>query len=631
VCGISGVVHKDATKPVTPRVLHAMNDALAHRGPDDGGIWHRASVGLAHQRLSVLDLTPAGRQPMCSEDGNLVLVYNGEIYNFRELRDELRGLGHVFSTRCDTEVLLHAYREWGDDLLGRLNGMFAFALYDVSRERLLLARDRLGIKPLFYTFHKDTLAFASELDALRLGGFCGDTLNPAALDAYFRYLYIPAPDTIFDQVYKVRPGEKMVLHGGKLTKERYWQPNYIVDHSWTLETAAEAYLELLEDAVTIRRVSDVPLGAFLSGGLDSSTVVAILSRNTPQPVKTFSIGFDDAHVNELEYARCAAGHFGTDHTEEILHPDMISLLPKLVQHYGEPFADSSALPMWLVSRVARKEVTVVLSGDGGDELFAGYTWTHRNHDVARYRRLPRSLRALGDKILRYLPISPRIDRLQRFSGDSFLPPHESFRRRLTCFGDDLRNTLLQPELSAKVEEAGIDRYGEHVERCVDLSPDDQMLYLDSVMYLPDDILCKVDRMSMAHSLEARVPLLDHRLVEFAATVPFALKYGGGISKRLAKHAVRDLLPPQLLRQRKQGFSIPIQRWFREGLGTHFKETVMTPGARCAEYVNPEFVRQLHKAHVAHKSDYGHHLWTLLVFEHWLRDQSLFQRRPAIPC
>ena len=594
-----------------------MNAALAHRGPDDAGQWHGGHAALAMRRLSVIDL-PTGDQPMVNEDGSIIVVFNGEIYNFQELRTDLERQGHVFKTHSDTEVIVHAYEQYGDNALQRFNGMFAFALYDQRRERLLLARDRLGIKPLFYAHHQGVLFFASELDALLRSDAPTGGLDAAALDAYFTYLYIPAPDTAFRNLRKLRPGEKIVFERGNLTKERYWQAQFKPDPAWTLDSAADRYMELLTDAVRLRRVSDVPLGALLSGGLDSSAVVGILSMMSSERVKTFTIGFDDPEADELAYARTAAEQFDTDHTEATLRPDLVEMAGGLVRHFGEPFADSSAVPTWLVANVARQDVTVVLSGDGGDELFAGYAWTHMNRKVARYRRLPAALRHLVNTALHLTPSRPLTAKLRRFSRDSFLNPMESFRRRQTCFLPGERAVLYSSEVAAAISDAVLDRFLEASELAGPISLDDQMLHQDLCMYLPDDILTKVDRMSMANSLETRVPLLDHRLVEFAATVPFDLKFRRGISKRLVKHAVKDLLPPQLLKQRKRGFAVPIHRWLRGELQAHFEETALGPDTRSRAYLRPEMVRLLLDSHAARTDDYGHHLWAVLMFEHWLR-------------
>ncbi|HOZ46272.1 MAG TPA: asparagine synthase (glutamine-hydrolyzing) [Candidatus Hydrogenedentes bacterium] len=617
MCGICGLVCLHEAHDVDLQSLAAMNEAMTHRGPDEAGLWAGGSVALAMRRLSILDLE-GGHQPMANEDGSVVAVFNGEIYNFRELRRELETLGHTFRCDADTEVIVHAYEAYGDAMIDRLNGMFAIAVYDTHRHRLLLARDRLGIKPLHYAVRDGTLAFASELDALLRSGLVRGAMNPAAIDAYFSYLYIPSPDTIFEDARKLRPGEKLVVENGTVSTNRYWQLPFAPDNAWTLDSAADMFSSLIEDSVRLRRMSDVPLGAFLSGGLDSSTVVALMSRQADAPVRTFTIGFDDVHANEMRFARTVALAFGTDHTEEMLRPDLTRVAADLARHFGEPFADSSALPTWLVSQIARRHVTVALSGDGGDESFAGYTWLHRTRRVAAYRRAPEPLRRLVDVTLRLAPASPAVAKLQRFSADSFLDPFDVLRRRETCFSEADRAALYGRALARRVAATAVDRFREHADASAELDIDNRMLYQDTTMYLPDDILTKVDRMSMACSLEARVPLLDHRIVEFAATVPFHLKYAGGSSKCLVRHAMRGILPEQTLAQRKHGFAIPIQKWFREELGDAFTKTVLADEALCRRFLHRETAARIFAAHRNGREDYGHHLWALMTFEHWLR-------------
>lgn len=618
MCGINGVVWRNAPPENRREIVDRMNGGLAHRGPDDAGLWQGSRADLGHRRLSVIDTSSASHQPMCGADGNLVLVYNGEIYNYRALRAELEGLGRVFRTEGDTEVLLEGFAAWGLDVFRRCNGMFAAGLYDIATETLVLARDRLGIKPLFYSGSDRHLAFSSELAPLVQSGLADTAVNPRALDAYFQYLYTPGPETFYRGIRKLEPGTILTCRNGEWHVEAYWTLDYAIEASWTLDSAAEQLDSLLADSVRLRERSDVPLGAFLSGGLDSSSVVAALSQHRTQPLKTFSIGFDDAQANELPYARLVADRFKTDHHEALLKPDLAALLPELVAHFGEPFADSSILPMWLVSRLAREEVTVALSGDGGDELFAGYSWTHMNRHVARYRTLPAPLRRGMGAMLSLLPEGPRANRYRRFHDDSLLGPMESFQRRLSCFSPAMRRRLLRPEFMAPSGDRGEDFYGSLCRAGAHLGADDQMLYVDSRMYLPDDILAKVDRMSMAHGLEARVPLLDHRIVEFAATVPFALKYCRGRSKRLLKHLMKDRLPAATLRQRKQGFSLPLHRWMREDLAPMFADTVLSPGALSGEYLDTAFVQTLWEAHRAGRENYGHHIWAILIFELWLR-------------
>ncbi|MFA6239277.1 MAG: asparagine synthase (glutamine-hydrolyzing) [Candidatus Hydrogenedentales bacterium] len=617
MCGICGIAHTDRSHSPDMERVGAMNDALSHRGPDDSGVWSQGHVALAMRRLSIIDLS-RGHQPFLSEDGSLALVYNGEVYNFRELRRELEERGHTFRTLCDTEVVLHAYEEFGDDALTRLNGMFAFALYDAAKDRLLIARDHVGIKPLFYSYRNGVLLFASELDALLRSGLVDGALNPAALDAYFTYLYVPAPDTILRDAMQLPPGHKLVFEHGDLRVEPYWQPELEADPTWSHDSAVERFTELLLECVRSQCVSDVPLGAFLSGGVDSSAVVAAMCAAGGARVQTFSIGFDDAHANELRYARLVAEHLGTDHVEEIMKPDAVEVAAGLIRHFGQPFADSSAVPTWLVSRLARQHVTVALSGDGGDELFAGYTWLHMARNVHRYRQVPGFARAAVDVALRLLPSSPKVMKIRRFSSDSFLHPHEAFRRRQTCFSGQQRARLFRPEVAAAVASSGIDRFREHAERGANLDYDNWMLRQDFAMYLPDDILTKVDRMSMAVSLEARVPLLDQRMVAFAHSLPFELKLEGVVSKLVAKKALSAYLPSDVLKQRKRGFAVPIHRWFRTDLREHFNDVALSRDAKLRDYLDPTAVKNLFDTHGSGREDLGHHLWTVLMFEHWLR-------------
>ncbi len=617
MCGICGMINADRERRADEALVERMNRALEHRGPDDSGSWQGGHVALAMRRLSVIDLF-RGRQPFANEDGSVVLVYNGEVYNFQELRETLEARGHVFRTLSDTEVVLRAYEEYGDDALNHLNGMFAFGLYDARKDRLLLARDRVGIKPLFYTIRNGSLAFSSELDSLMQSGMIRGALNPSAVNAYFSFLYVPAPDTIFRDVFKLPPAHKLVYQNGEVTVERYWTLKLESDSKLSLPEAAESYVELLCDAVRMQCVSDVPLGAFLSGGIDSSSVVAMMHVNSAAPVKTYSIGFDDAHMDELKYARAAAEHFETDHTEAILKPDMVETAPYLARFFGEPFADSSALPMWLVAQLARREVTVVLSGDGGDELFAGYTWLSMTRRVNAYRHVPAILRYGIDATLRLAPSSPFVGKLRRFSRDSFLESDAVFRRRETCFEGAERTALYGPELATQVAHDVVDRFQEHVEDAASMTPENRMLHHDFNMYLPDDILVKVDRMTMAHSLEARVPILDNRIIDFAASVPFRMKMRGSISKYIVKKAIGPIMPPDLIKQRKQGFAIPIHRWMREDLRGHFLETVLGHDARNSMLLNRRAIRSLFDRHIMETDNYGHHLWAVLMFEHWLR-------------
>jgi asparagine synthase (glutamine-hydrolysing) len=616
MCGINGVVWRDAPPEDRVPFLERMNDALAHRGPDDVGTWHCGQVDLGHRRLSVIDTSSASRQPMVSADGEHALVYNGEIYNYLELRKTLQDMGHVFQTEGDTEVLLEGFAEWGLEVFSRCNGMFAAAVYSRATETLVLVRDRLGIKPLFYSSFHGNLSFSSEIAPLLQDRLSDRTLDSDSLHDYLQYLYIPAPATIYRGIKKLRPGHCLTFRGGDWEEKPYWKLQYRPDDSWTLNTAAERLGELLGDSVRLRRRSDVPLGAFLSGGVDSSAVVATLSRQSSTPVKTFSIGFDDPEANELGYARAVAERYGTDHHEAVLSPDVSDVLPGLVRHMGEPFADSSLLPMWLVSKMAREHVTVVLSGDGGDELFAGYSWAHMNLRVNQYRKLPSLLRHGLGSLEFLLPDNADWNRFRRFHGDSFLSPALGFRRRLTCFDESARAELLRAgDESQRQRQDGFIACWDAADAACD---GNRMLHVDTSRYLPDDILAKVDRMSMAHGLEARVPLLDHRVVEFAATLPFSLKYDHGQSKRVLKHAMAGFLPKENLSQRKRGFSLPLQRWMRDELNGLFCDTVLDRNTLSAIGVEKSAVEAIWQAHQSGAENYGHQLWALLVLALWCK-------------
>lgn len=595
-----------------------MLDAMAHRGPDDEHHWLEGHAAIGARRLSILDVD-RGRQPLVSADGNWVVALNGEIYNHLELRRELETKGAHFKTTCDTETLLHAVMTWGDDAAKRFNGMFAYAAYDRARNRLLLVRDRLGIKPLYYANTRGALVFASELNALMRSGLVADEIDPNAVDAFFTWQYVPTPKTIYCGAEKLRPGERIVWQDGVLTKERWWTPAYDSGSDYTLREAAEAFRHHLDDAVRVQRLSDRPLGAFLSGGVDSSCVIAALATQATTPVKTFSIGFDDAEANELPYARRVAERFGTDHTEAVLNPDLVTLLPELAVHFGEPFADSSAIPTWLVSKLAREQVVVVLSGDGGDELFAGYTWLHRTLVVARYQQLPRSLRRALSRLITLMPGSPFSQKARRFAADGLAPIEAAFARRHMTFNSAQRAALFAPDFANRVQEENAAMSDPaYAPELAALPPRERMLAYDLLTYLPDDILTKVDRMSMAHSLEARVPLLDHRLVEFANDLPFHLKYNGRTSKRVMKAAYAAELPPEILRQRKRGFSIPVDRWIRGPWRRFAEEVLFDSGAAYRPYLRLDAVRALWNEHQTGRENHGHRLWAVIVYEHWLR-------------
>lgn len=613
MCGIAGIFDHRLGQSHRPE-LEKMLGALTHRGPDASGLISLPGGGLVHTRLAVIDRTYAANQPFAWGGGRYHLVYNGELYNYRELRRELADGGVTFSTSSDTEVVAAALAEWGTEALPRFNGMFAFAWHDAADNGVLLARDRLGIKPLFYTLQHGCLGFASELEALAVAGFTNQGMDRDALSAYLALQYIPAPRTIYNGVQKLRPGQWLRVSPEGNEEGRYWSLAYAPDPLWTLDTAAEHYRVLLDDAIKLHSVADVPLGAFLSGGLDSSSVVAVMAEQSSAPIETFSIGFEEHSANELPFARAVATAFQTNHHECIARPDLASLLPEIVQRFGEPFADSSALPTWLVSKMAREHVTVALSGDGGDELFAGYTWLHRTLLNQHAAKIPNSVRQALTALLRLAPQSPHAEQARRFLTDAGLPAEALFRRRLSLFDPEIRRTLLGAE-------SAWDPYAEAWNSFSHNDDTERMLGVDTLLYLPDDILAKVDRMSMAHALEVRVPLLDHRIVEFAATVPFPLKHAWGESKRFARHAFRDTLPPEVLRPRKRGFALPIHDWFRGALGNLYQERVLAPDARIREVLDVTPLQRLYTEHQQGQENHGHRLWSMLVLEEFLCGMS----------
>jgi len=620
MCGIAGIVGPRADQPDQAQKARAMADALAHRGPDDAGLWQGPGALLAHRRLSILDPTPAGHQPMATRDGHYVLTYNGELYNHLALRKQLESNGVAFETRCDTEVLLHALAHWGEAALPRLEGIFAFAFYDCNARKLLLARDHFGVKPLYYRLHDHSITFASEINSLAAAGALPAELSPNAIDAYLRYLYIPEPDTIFLDVHQLAPAECITFQDGKLHRSSYWQLRW--GRGDAPPTFAEATRECrahLENAVKAQQMSDVPLGAFLSGGLDSTTIVGLLARNSPAPIKTFTIGFGDKATDELRYAQIAAKHFQTDHNEAILSPNMVTLLPDLIRQFGQPFADSSALPTWLVSRQASSAVKVALSGDGGDELFAGYSWLHRAAQVDRLRHLPAPLRNAAAAALAAFPEASPPGKANRSLRDTFLTPPSAYLRRLTCFSSEERNALYQPDFAKTITRP--DRLEQYLAENEQDREGTWRLALDTRHYLRGDILTKVDRMSMANSLEVRVPMLDVQLAEFIASLPMHYKFARGISKRLLKAATADLVPPALRRQRKQGFAIPIHAWFRGELAKLFHELLLAPDTRSVTYFRPEALSALLALHTSKARNIGHHLYALLVLEIWLRTRD----------
>jgi asparagine synthase (glutamine-hydrolysing) len=622
MCGIAGFF-QSAGLPgdAWHDVIERMTATLIHRGPDDCGRHVDAYAALGHRRLSIIDLQ-AGRQPMANEDGSVHVVFNGEIYNHRDLRQLLESKGHTFRTRSDTEAIMHAYEEWGESCVERLRGMFAFAIWDAKRRRLVLARDRLGKKPLYYAVRDDgTVIFGSELKAL--AAFPGLRLNIdlEALSDYLSLLYVPRDKSIFREARKLLPGHHLVADAAGVRVQRYWDLSFAQHHG--AEGAAERVAELLRDAVAVRLQSDVPLGAFLSGGVDSSAVVGLMAQLSDEPVSTASIGFPAEGFDELAYAREVAALFGTDHREYVVSPRALEILERLVWHYDEPFADSSAVPTYYVSQLARQSVTVALSGDGGDESFAGYRryWFDVRENKVR-ALIPAAVRQPLFRLLG--TVYPKADYLpQIFRGKAFLSnvaraPWEAYLHSVSGISEDDKERVLQADVRRalagyRTADVFADLYA-----AAD-GPDalTKIQYIDFKTYLPDDILTKVDRASMAHGLEVRCPFLDHALVEYVAGLPSQLKLRGARSKIVLKEAMRGLLPSRILDRPKMGFAMPVGEWLRRPLRDQVAEEVVA-AVRTHALFEPATVASWWRQHCSGLRDRSTELWALLVFNRWHR-------------
>ena len=597
-----------------------MCHTLTHRGPDDEGYHVDNHAGLAMRRLSIIDLV-TGQQPISNEDGTIWLVFNGEIYNYRQIRTDLLQKGHAFTTESDSETIIHAYESYGDRCLDYLNGMFAFAIWDAPRRRLLLARDRLGIKPLYYWATADHLIFGSELKALLAHPAVPRQIAPIALDHLLTLEYIPSPRTILQGVSKLPPGYCLVWEDGRYATSPYWQiPTNLPIPTNTAE-CVEHLRDLIDDAVHLQLVSDVPLGAFLSGGIDSSTIVAAMSQNATEQVRTFSIGFADSTYNELPYARIIANHFGTQHEEAILQPNIAALAEKLISHLDEPIADFSILPTYLVSQLARQHVTVALSGDGGDELFGGYdTYVAQSADRL-YSYLPASLRQRAfPALLDYLPPRPAkkglINKAKRFVEGGALQADLQHTRWMIFLNEADKNQLYQPALRDQANGHSASVLLSHFQQAAVREPLAQQQYVDIKTYLADNILTKVDRMSMAVSLEARVPLLDHRIVEFALNLPSHLKLHRGQTKVILRRAMNGRLPSTILNKPKQGFSIPLKHWLCTTLQPMMTDLLAPAVVQKRGYFQPQTIQQWVTEHLNGRVNHSHRLWALMLFELW---------------
>jgi asparagine synthase (glutamine-hydrolysing) len=627
MCGICGWVGQ-AARPEDSASGHRMRATLEHRGPDGPGEVAIAAPGLGmqgwlgHQRLKVIDVTESAHQPMVGAEGAVALTYNGEVYNFRELRRELAARGHRFSSSGDTEVVLRAYEEWGEGFVERIDGMFALAVWDARSGTLLLARDRTGKKPLFYSVQDGRITFGSEIKALLA---CPWTSAEPALEhlaEFFTFGYVPHPHTLYRGIEQVPPAS-VVVYGpdGVARTRRYWDVAPPLPASDEGRPSLERIASLLGEATERRMVADVPLGALLSGGIDSSIVVGLMARASTEPVRTFAVGFaDDASFDERAYARVVADRFATKHTEYVVRPDAVALLDRLLWHHDQPFADSSAIPTYLVCELAREHVTVVLNGDGGDEVFGGYD---RFVAAALAERLPRAVGRLGRHATRVLPANDGYyslrRRLDRFTELAGLPPRDRYQSWISVLNRELLEETLAP-IAHLAPIAGAERSMVAAYQRTEAAPTlDQIVYANFVTYLPDDLAVKMDRMSMAHSLEARSPFLDTALIEYMASIPAARKIGLRRLKPLLRRSLMPLLPKEIWNRRKHGFGVPVGKWFRDGeLRTVFEDEVLAPGARSATILDPVVVRRLWKEHQAGAVEHGFRFWSMLTFERWLR-------------
>lgn len=622
MCGIVGIVNR--SKAVVASTLERMNAAITHRGPDEDGFYLKENVGLAMRRLSIIDLA-GGRQPIFNTDKTKTIVFNGEIYNFQELKRDLESRGHNFYTNSDTEVIIHLYDEYGVDCVQHLRGMFAFAIWDDVERSLFIARDRVGKKPLLYSHRPNgDLIFASEFMAMLEHNEISRQVNFDAIDSYLSFICVPAPMTAFAEIKKLEPAHWMIWKDGEIKTQRYWLPDFTKKIKISEEDAISETTRILADSTKMRMISEVPLGAFLSGGVDSSMVVALMARESSRPVKTFSIGFEEQDFSELKYAKRVADHVGAEYNEFVVKPDALEVLPKLVDHYGEPYADSSAIPTYYVAKETRRHVTVALNGDGGDESFAGYERYAAMSIAEAMAKFPGSLiRETAGLPLKFFPTSElkktRVRDAKRFLDAAKLPTTERYFRWQSSFSRQAKTELYTDEFAAKVKGfEAIDNLARWFNMPQANGILDKTLLADQMTYLPDDLLVKVDIATMANSLEARSPFLDHKVIEFAASLPESLKMRRYKPKYLLKKAAARLVPPEVIYRRKMGFGVPIGAWFRGSMKDFLKEVLLSESSLKRGIIRPEIMHRYVDEHITAKRDHAHQLWTLLMLELWFK-------------
>jgi asparagine synthase (glutamine-hydrolysing) len=617
ICGTKGIQDRD--------LLQRMTETLSHRGPDSDGYYLDEQVSLGVRRLRIIDLV-TGDQPMHNEDSSIIAVLNGEIYNYKELTAELKGRGHRFYTNSDTEVLVHLYEDFGEDFMHKLRGMFAFAIWDKRDSKLFLARDRLGIKPLYYIYKDNKFMFASEMRALLEDKSISRELNPIALDYYLSFLYIPAPLSVLKSIKKLMPGHSLSLKNGSLDIRRYWRLDFLTQHTRSDSSLRESMFDVLTETMKTHLVSDVPLGVFLSGGIDSSLIVALLAKSGIQGIKTFSIGYEDKYssYDELKYARLVSGRFGTQHEEFVLRPDIKDALTKVINYLDEPLADSSAILNYLISKEASCFVKVALSGVGGDELFGGYPRYIGAKMALWYQRLPHFLRQAMLHLSKFIPESTKSrnagGRIKRFLREGLTDEFHRYINWMMFFDKQMKDGLYSPDLRNSLKNHSPESmHKQFFAQCPCINYLDRISYLDINTYLPSDLLMMADKMSMANSLELRVPFCDHKLVEFMATIDFNLKIKGMRLKGLLKDYLKGVLPGKILHKPKQGFMLPMGDWIKNELKDYITDILSKDTLEKRGLFNYGFVNKLLEDHFRGRGVYTHHIYALFIFELWLRN------------
>ena len=623
MCGIVGFINA-GSRDANRELLERMNRCIVHRGPDEDGFYVKENVALAMRRLAIIDLK-GGQQPIFNQDKTKTIVFNGEIYNFQEIKRNLEERGHQFYTNCDTETIIHLYDEYGADCVQHLRGMFAFAIWDETDKSLFVARDRIGKKPLLYSHQPNgDLIFGSEFTALLAHPDVSREVDTEAIHHYLSYLCVPAPLTAFKQIRKLAPGHWLRWKDGEIEMKRYWLPDFSKKIVISETEAIEETLRILREATKMRMISEVPLGAFLSGGVDSSTVVALMAEESTQPVKTFSIGFEEEDFSELKYARRVAEHIGAEHHEFIVRPNAIEILPKLVEHYGEPYADSSAIATYYVAKETRKHVTVALNGDGGDESFAGYERYFAMRLAEKYHKIPALLRKnLIETAVNAFPTSEikrsRARDLKRFVRAASLPKVERYFRWVSAIDRQSKDDLYTTDFKNTVEKFDSAQFLEQwFDKTNGSGIVDATMFTDQQTYLPNDLLVKVDIASMANSLEARSPFLDHKVIEFAASLPENIKLRGTETKYLLKKAASRIVPPEVLYRKKMGFGVPLTHWFRGELKDFLREHLLSEKFAKRGIIKSEVVTKLVDEHTNGERDHVWQLWTLLMLELWFQ-------------